>query len=89
MSEASNVWRVDSGGQEHEVELEHSTMTGKLVVKLDGKVLREDRMLLRKKPLEFEVDGHPAVVTAEFKYGGLAAGSSLHFDGRYVEPLRR
>lgn len=89
MSEASNVWRVDVEGHEHEVELEHSTMTGKLVVKIDGTAVREDRMLLRKKPLKFEVAGHPAVVTAEFKYGGFAAGSSMHFDGRYVEPLRR
>ncbi len=64
-------------------------MTGKFTVKLDGAVVGEDRMLLRRKSCEFDVRGHPAQVALEFKYGGMAAGSSLHLDHRYVEPLRR
>ncbi len=88
MSEANNVWRVDPDGREHEIEAEHSTMTGKIVVKLDGQVVGEDRMLLRQKPVEFDVGGHRARVTVEFKYGGFAAGSSLHLDERFVEPIK-
>lgn len=89
MSEASNAWRVDLDGQEHDIEVDHSTMTGKIVVKLDGAVVDEDRLLLTRKPLEFTVAGHPARVTVEYAYGGMAARSSLHVDERYVEPLSR
>lgn len=89
MSEANNVWRVDPDGEEHEIEVEDNTMTGKIVVKLDGQVVGEDRMLLRKKPLEFDVGGHKARVTIEYKYGGFARDSSLHLDERFVEPLQR
>lgn len=89
MSEASNAWRVTVGDVEHDVEVDHSTMTGKIILKLDGAVIDDDRMLARKKPLEFDIDGHPAVATVELAYGGLAARSTLHLDGRYVEPLTR
>jgi len=71
MSEANNVWRVDPDGREHEIEAEHSTMTGKIVVKLDGQVVGEDRMLLRQKPVEFDVGGYRARVTVEFQVRGV------------------
>lgn len=89
MSEASKAWRVEANGRQHEIGVEHSTMTGKIVVKLDGQEIEDDRMLLTKKPIEFEVDAHPARVTVEFTYGGFGANSTLHFDDRYVEPLAR
>lgn len=89
MSEANNVWRVDVGGRSREIEIEHSSWTGKIAVKLDGQQVAESRILARRKPVEFDVDGHRARVTVDFKYGGLAAQSSLHLDDRYVEPLRR
>ncbi|MGI8622157.1 MAG: hypothetical protein ACR2NB_01415 [Solirubrobacteraceae bacterium] len=89
MSEANNVWRVDAGGIEHEIEVEHSTTTGKYEVRLDGTVVGNDRMWARKQNLDFDVAGHPARVTLEFKYGGMGAGSALHLDERYVEPLRK
>lgn len=89
MSEASNVWRVDVGGAEHEIEIEHSTMTGKFEVRVDGTVVAEDRMLFSKKQVDFDVAGRPARVNVDFKYGGLSQGSRLHVDERYVEPLRK
>lgn len=89
MSEANNVWRIPVEEREHEIEIEHSTMTGKFFVKRDGEVVAEDRLLLRKKAVSFDVAGHAARVTLEFRYGGFGAGSALHFDERYVEPLRR
>lgn len=89
MSEANNVWRVNVDGQEHDIEVEHSTMTGKIVVRLDGQVVDEDRLLLSKKPLEFAVGARQARVTVEYAYGGFATRSALHLDGRYVEPLTR
>ncbi len=89
MSEANNVWRVDPAGQEREIEVEHSTMTGKFSVKLDGTVVQETRLFARKKPVDFNVDGHSARVTVDYKYGGFGAQSTLHLDDRYVEPLRR
>ncbi|MGC5013445.1 hypothetical protein ACLQ2R_22020 [Streptosporangium sp. DT93] len=87
MSEANNVWRLDVDGQERDIEVEHSSMTGKIVVKLDGQVVEESRLLMSKKALEFRVGEHVALVGVEYAYSGLASQSSLHFDGRYVEPL--
>lgn len=89
MSEANNVWRVDLDGHQHDIEVEHSTMSGKIVVKVDGKTIDEDRMLFRKKQVEFDLAGHPARVTVDFKYGGFSQGSAFHLDDRYVEPLRK
>jgi hypothetical protein len=89
VSEANNVWRIEVEGQERDIEVEHSTMTGKIVVRLDGKVVDEARLVLTKKPLEFAVGTHQARVAVEHAYGGFATRSSLHFDGRYVEPLAR
>lgn len=85
MSEANNVWRVD----DDEIEVRHSTMTGKITVLVNGEQVQEDRMLMREKHLEFEVGDRKAVVDTSFKYGGLGAGSGLHVDGRYVEPLSK
>jgi len=89
MSEASNAWRVTVDGVEHDVEVAHSATTGKIVLTLDGTVVDDDRMLVRRTPLEFEIAGHPAVAAVEPTYAGLAARSTLHVDGRYVEPLAR
>lgn len=47
VSEANSAWRVTVDGTEHEVEVDHSTMTGKIVVKLDAQVVGESRMLAR------------------------------------------
>ncbi|WP_416904985.1 hypothetical protein [Micromonospora echinospora] len=89
MSEANNVWRVDVDGQQRDIEVEHSTMTGKIVVRLDGQVMDEERLWFSKEKMEFPVGPHTARVTVEYAYGGFAARSALHFDGRYVEPLRK
>lgn len=89
MSEANKAWRIEAGGQEHEVEVEHSTMTGKIVVKLDGKVVDSDRMLARKKTFDVDLDDRRVRVDVDFAYGGFAANSTRHLDDRYVEPLRR
>lgn len=89
MSEANNVWRVDLGGRQHEIEVEHSTMSGKIVVKVDAAVVATNRMLARKKPISFDVGSHRALVTVDFTYGGFGASSSLHVDDRFVEPLSR
>jgi hypothetical protein len=89
MSEANNAWRVEISGTEHQVELEH-TMLDKRTVILDGEVIDEGRKWgFGKNEVEFDIDGHPAKVAIDAKYGGMAWGSSLHVDGRYVEPLRR
>lgn len=59
MSEANHVWRVDVDAQQHEIEVDHSTMTGKVTVTLDGHEVGEDRMLARKKLIAFDVGGIP------------------------------
>ncbi|MEU4567925.1 hypothetical protein [Micromonospora sp. NPDC023956] len=89
MSEANNVWRVDVDGGQHDIEVEHSTMTGKIVVRLDGQVVDEERLWFSKEQMEFPVGTHSARVTVEYAYGGFATRSALHFDGRYVEPLSK
>lgn len=89
VSEANKAWRFEAGGQEHEVEIEHSTMTGKILVKVDGKVVDEDRMLARKKTFAVDLDGQQVRVDVDFAFGGFSADSTLHLDNRYVEPLRR
>lgn len=89
MSEANNVWRVTVEGAEHEIELEH-TMMDKRTIKLDGAVIEESRKWgFGKNEFSFDLDGHPARVSIDPKYGGLSHGSSLHVDDRYVEPLHR
>lgn len=89
MSEANNAWSVDVDGQSHQVEVEHSTMTGKIVVSVDGVETGEDRLLTSKRTVEFDLGGHPAEVRVHFTHGGFGAESELHVGGRYVEPLRR
>ncbi|MGI8593607.1 MAG: hypothetical protein ACR2ML_04455 [Solirubrobacteraceae bacterium] len=87
MSEANNVWRVEIQGTEQEIE---HTMTDKHTIKVDGKVVEEGRKWgFGANEHEFEVAGQQAIVKIDAKYGGLAYGSSLHLDGRYVEPLGR
>jgi hypothetical protein len=89
VSEANNVWRVEVDGTEHDIEVEHSAMTGKIVVQLDGRVVDEDRLWFSRERMEFPIGEHTARVTVEYAYGGFATQSALHLDGRYVEPLRR
>ena len=88
MSEANNVWRVDIDGHEHDIEVEHTSLTGKIEVRVDGELVTEDRLLFQKKRLEFQVAGRPARVTVDFAYAGFSARSAFHLGGRYVEPLR-
>lgn len=38
--------------REYEVEVEHSAMTGKIRLKLDGKEIADDRLWLAEKPVE-------------------------------------
>lgn len=89
VSEANNVWRVEIQGAEHEIELEH-TMWAKHAIKVDGQVVEEGRNWgFGADEQEFEVAGKQAMIKIDPKYGGLAYGSSLHLEGRYVEPLQR
>lgn len=89
MSEANNVWRVEVDGSQHEIELLH-TMMNKRTIKVDGDVVEESRSWgFGGKPHEFEVGGQPARIKVDARYGGLAYGSSLHLNDRYVEPLKR
>lgn len=89
MSEANNTWQVPVDDQQHQVEVDHSTMTGKIVVTLDGAEVGEERMLARSKSVTFPLGSSTGEVTLHFAYGGFAAKSELHVDGKYVEPLRR
>jgi hypothetical protein len=88
MSEADHVWRVTAAEREHEVEIDHSAMTGKILVSVDGEQVGDGRLWFAKKEIDFEVGGLPARIEVEYAYSGLAVKSSLHVDGRYVEPLR-
>lgn len=49
MSEANRTWRVRVSGVEHEIGLDHSTMTGKIEVKVDGTEIAESRLWLKEK----------------------------------------
>ncbi|NAZ77061.1 hypothetical protein GTQ99_16760 [Kineococcus sp. T13] len=89
MSEGDNAWRIEIDGQEHEVDVDVATMSGKIVVRLDGKVLEEDRIWFSDKQINFELGGREVVVEVDLAYGGFATRSSLRLDGRHVEPLRR
>ncbi len=39
-------------------------------------------MLLQRKPIDFDVNGHPPTAAVELAYGGCGARSTLHVDGR-------
>ncbi|ABS02560.1 hypothetical protein FHR75_001042 [Kineococcus radiotolerans] len=89
MSEADNAWRLDVDGAQHEVDVDVAAMSGKIVVRLDGKVLEEDRIWFSDKVFRFDLGGHEVQVEVDLAYGGFATRSSLRLDGHHVEPLRR
>lgn len=89
MSEADNAWRIEVDGVEHDVDVDVSAMTGKIVVRLDGKVLEEDRIWFSDKEIRFPVGAHEVQVEVDLAYAGFSTRSSLRLDGRHVEPLRR
>ena len=89
MSEGDNAWRIEVDGVEHEVDVDVSTMTGKIVVRLDGEVLEEDRIWFSDKEIRFPLGSREVQVEVDLAYGGFATRSSLRLDGRHVEPLRR
>jgi len=84
MSEADNAWRIDVQGRQHDIDVEHSTLTGKIVVRQDGKVVAEDRLVWSKKDITLDVGGHVAELSVDFAYGGFAAKSRQRLDGRHV-----
>lgn len=89
MSEANNTWRVEIDGQQHDIEVDHSALTGRIEVRVDGYQVLTDRLVLSKKRLDFPVAGVPARISVDFAYMGFSARSEFHLNGRYVEPLRR
>lgn len=89
MSEADRTWRVTVDDQAHEIEIDHNTMTGKIVVKLDGDQIGEERMLAKSKQVEFAVGSATGLVEVTFAFAGFGAKSELHVNGAYVEPLAR
>lgn len=89
MSEADNAWLVEAGGRQHQVEVEHTSMTGKIQVKVGGEQVADDRMRFREKEVSFDLDGANVVVNVDWANAGLSARSALHVDGRFVEPMRR
>jgi hypothetical protein len=89
VSEGDNAWRIDVDGVVHEVDVDVSSLTGKIVLRLDGKVLEEDRLWFSDKEIRFPLGGHEVQVDVDLAYGGFAVRSALRLDGRHVEPLRR
>ncbi|WP_432543812.1 hypothetical protein [Kineococcus sp. SYSU DK002] len=89
MSEGDNAWRFELDGRQHEIDVDVASMSGKIVVRLDGKVLEEDRIWFSDKEFRFPIGTHEAVVEVDLAYGGFATRSSLRLDGAHVEPLRR
>ena len=89
MSEADNSWRLDVDGRQTQVEVEHSTLTGRVVVTVDGAPVAERRLLLTRKRIPVRLGAHLGEVSVSYAYAGFGARSALHVDGRYVEPLRR
>lgn len=90
MSEANNVWRVTVDGAEHEVELDHGTVSGNREITLDGEVIVQDQKFFDTGTThDFTIAGHPARIEITMTHTGFAHQSSLHVDDRYVEPLTR
>ncbi|MEZ0490964.1 PepSY domain-containing protein [Kineococcus sp. TBRC 1896] len=89
MSEADNAWRIEVDGADHEVDVDVSAMTGKIVVRLDGEVLEEDRIWFSDKQIRFTLGSCEVQVDVDLANAGFSTRSSLRLDGRHVEPLRR
>jgi hypothetical protein len=89
VSEADNAWRFEVDGVQHEVDVDVASMSGKIVVRLDGKVLEEDRIWFSDKEFRFPVGTHEVQLDVDLAYGGFSMRSALRLDGAHVEPLRR
>lgn len=77
-------------GVEHEIELDHGTISGRRVISVDGAVVVEDKKVFDTGSThEFDVAGQPAQLKIDVTHSGFAHASSLHVGGRFVEPLTR
>lgn len=67
--------------------LDHTTLTGKIVVGVDGTAIAESRLLFNEWEIEFAPQSSKAVILIDYAMAGYAAHSELHIGGKYVEPL--
>ena len=81
---ASKTWTVNLDGINHTIELEHGTISGKRVIKLDGKVIEESQKLVDSGTDHFfKIGNHLCAV--HIHSGGLRFKYDLSINGISVE----
>lgn len=57
---ATKAWNVDIKGKQHYVELDHGTMSGKRLIKVDDQVVVDEGMSMSwGHRIPFEIEGQP------------------------------
>ncbi len=80
---ANKVWALDIDEGKHVVELEHRRFSGKRTIRIDGKVLVQDRKLFDSGSAHpFKIDEHTCVVL--IRTNGLTFNYDLVVDGQAV-----
>jgi F0F1-type ATP synthase membrane subunit c/vacuolar-type H+-ATPase subunit K len=75
------VWTFKLNGSKHVVEVDASWLSGKISIRVDGKVLERKRVLVDVgRDIPFEIDGHSCVVRTAM----LLKDYDLIIDGRSI-----
>jgi len=81
---AGKTWNVNLEGFNHIVELEHGTLSGKRVIKLDGKIIEENQKLVDSGNDHFFMIGEHTC-TIHIRTGGIKFKYDLSIDGISAE----
>lgn len=83
---ATKAWNVDINGKQHYVELDHGTMTGKRLIKVDDQVVVDEGMSMSwGYKIPFEIEGNPAEI--EISTEGFDWDYALKVNNRVVQQL--
>lgn len=84
---ATKAWKVEGDGGEHYVELDHGTITGTRVIKVDERVVVDEGLHIIDfgDQLEFDVGARKAVL--EISTAGFDFDYTLKIEDRVVAPI--
>lgn len=88
MADIVAIWDVPLSDKNHRIELEHGTLSGKRVIRVDGKeILKKDWMFKLVGSESFEIGRAKCVITIQ-AIGGFTYEYSLSVNGKLLEKFR-